>query len=195
MDSCYFALLQRVENLLQLQQEMLLLAADPWCQHVNQRDYQGGWDVLPLRCAAEHQKAHPILQSFSIENKTLWQDLPALQQSPVLHQFIQHLPCEVKSVRLMRLQPGASIKPHKDDGLAAELGEARLHLPLQTDAELYFYVAGHRVPMQPGELWYINANEMHWVENKGQQSRINLVIDCVANSWLQQQIIAGRANV
>lgn len=192
MDSCYFAFLQQVEELEQLQQEMLLLAAQPWCKHVNQRDYQGDWDVLPLRCAAEHQKAHPILQSFSIANQTIWQDLPALQQSPVLHKFIQNLPCEVKSVRLMRLQPGAVIKPHKDEGLAAELGEARLHLPLQSDEELYFYVAGHRVPMQPGELWYINANETHWVEHKGQHARINLVIDCVANAWLSEQITAGR---
>jgi aspartyl/asparaginyl beta-hydroxylase (cupin superfamily) len=92
----------------------------------------------------------------------------------------------------MRLHAGAEIKPHRDQGLCLEQGEARLHLPLQTNEQLNFYVDDKRVPMQAGDLWYINADQVHWVENKGQNARINLVIDCEVNTWLRELINAAK---
>ena len=86
MDICSFALLAQVPNSLSLQQELNALLLQDWLPHVNQRDYRqgglGGWDVLPLRCAAEYQTAHPILQAFSISTPEHWQDLPNLESSP-----------------------------------------------------------------------------------------------------------------
>ncbi|MDF3123441.1 aspartyl/asparaginyl beta-hydroxylase domain-containing protein [Rheinheimera sp. 1928-s] len=190
MSLCLFSLITKAEHLQQMQQELQLLAQQHWCQHVNKADYQGGWDVLALRCATKHQDAHAILQSFAIEDGTEWQDLPLLEQAPYVKNFLQHLPVSIKSVRLMRLHPGAVIQPHRDHGLCLEQGEARLHLPLQTNPELKFYVAEQLVPMQEGELWYINADQTHRVENKGGAARINLVIDCEANDWLKGQVYA-----
>ncbi len=188
MSLCLFSLITKTEHLQQMQQELQLLAQQHWYSHVNKTDYQGSWDVLALRCATKHQHAHGILQSFAIEDSEEWQDLPLLDQAPSVKDFLQHLPVSIKSVRLMRLHPGAVIKPHRDHGLCLEQGEARLHLPLQTNPELRFYVAEQLVPMQEGELWYINADQMHWVENKGSAARINLVIDCEANDWLKEQV-------
>ncbi|HJS14007.1 MAG TPA: aspartyl/asparaginyl beta-hydroxylase domain-containing protein [Rheinheimera sp.] len=193
MSICLFSLISKVEHLPQMQQELQLLAQQHWCSHVNKTDYQGGWDVLALRCAAKHQHSHAILQSFAIEDSEEWQDLPLLDQAPSLKHLLQQLPLSIKSVRLMRLDSGALIKPHRDHGLCLERGEARLHLPLQTNPELRFYVADQLVPMQEGELWYINADEPHWVENKGALARINLVIDCEANDWLKEQVYARSA--
>jgi quercetin dioxygenase-like cupin family protein len=193
MSLCLFSLISKVEHLPQMQQELQLLAQQHWCSHVNKTDYQGGWDVLALRCAAKHQHSHAILQSFAIEDGEEWQDLPLLDQAPAVKNFLQQLPLSIKSVRLMRLDPGAFIKPHRDHGLCLERGEARLHLPLQTNPELRFYVADQLVPMQEGELWYINADQPHWVENKGALARINLVIDCEANDWLKEQVYARSA--
>ena len=196
MDICSFALLAQVPNSLSLQQELNALLLQDWLPHVNQRDYrqgdQGGWDVLPLRCAAEYQAAHPILQAFSIDTQEQWQDLPCLESSPAVLSVIKSLACPVKSVRLMRLHSGAEIKPHRDQGLCLEQGEARLHLPLQTNDALNFYVDEKRVPMRAGELWYINADQVHWVENKGQEARINLVIDCEVNTWLRELVYAAK---
>ncbi len=188
MSLCLFSLVATTEHLQQMQQEVQLLAQQHWCLHVNKADYQGGWDVLALRCAAQHQYAHAILQSFAIEEHAQWQDLPLLDQLPSVKDFLRLLPVTIKSVRLMRLHPGALIKPHRDPGLCLEQGEARLHLPLQTNPELSFYVADQQVQMQEGELWYINADQTHWVENKGASARINLVIDCEVNDWLLKQL-------
>lgn len=188
MTICSFALLFRVPDVQQMREELQLLLQLHWHAHVNQRDYQGGWDVLPLRCASEHRNAHGILQSFAIYPVQDWSNLPYLEQSPALLRFINELPYQVKSVRLMRLHPGAEIKPHRDQGLSLEHGEVRLHLPLQTNDLLKFFVNERLVPMREGELWYINADQVHSVENKGAEQRINLVIDCAANQQLMDLV-------
>lgn len=188
MDICSFKLLGQVGSYQQMQQELLNLLQADWCEHVNRRDYQGTWDVLALRCAAEHKSSHPLLQSFALEQVSSWHNLPALEQSPALLRFVQQLPYPVLAVRLMRLHPEALIKPHQDRGLSLEQGEVRLHLPLQSNPGLHFYVNQQRVPMEEGQLWYINADQVHWVENKGTTARINLVLDCAVNALLKEQI-------
>ena len=47
--------------------------------------------------------------------------------------------------------------------------------------------------MEAGELWYFNADQIHEVYNRGGEDRINLVIDCVVNDWLREEILAGAA--
>lgn len=39
--------------------------------------------------------------------------------------------------------------------------------------------------MQRGELWYMNINLSHTVENRGGSHRVHLVIDCVVNDRLR----------
>lgn len=160
-----------------------------WIDHVNRNHYSGGWDVLPLRCQKQFVEAHPILQGFSITVGEEWENLPALIQSPSLLSLLNNLPCSVKSARLMRLKAGAEIKPHRDEGLAIEFGEVRLHMPIHTSSKVSFLVDNNIVPMRAGELWYFNAHRVHEVYNRGDEDRINLVIDCVANDWLRKMII------
>jgi mannose-6-phosphate isomerase-like protein (cupin superfamily) len=182
------ALVFRCHNLAGLQSELVDLLKHGWVDHVNRKDYAGGWDVLPLRCQREYADAHPVLQSFAIESTEEWQDLPVLKVCPSINAFLQGVQCPLKAVRLMRLKAGAEIKPHRDRGLSLEHGEARLHLPLQTSNKIHFRVNGHEVPMRAGELWYINADQEHSVQNLGDEDRINLVIDCEANKWLKGAI-------
>ena len=178
---------QKIDPQILLNEITPLLTRD-WVDHINQRCYQGGWDVLPLRALSEHFDAHPILQSFAIEAGNNWKNLAILAQCPNLNSVLDNLHCPIKSVRLMRLKPGAYIKPHRDQGLCLEQGEARLHLPIQTSDKLEFKVNQRVVPMKAGELWYINANLIHSVDNQGEEERVNLVIDCVVNSWLLKQL-------
>jgi mannose-6-phosphate isomerase-like protein (cupin superfamily) len=185
------ALVSRCHNFVYMQSELVDLLEHGWVDHVNRRDYAGGWDVLPLRCQGEYAEAHPVLQSFAIESTDEWQDLPVLKICPAIHAFLQSMQCPLKAVRLMRLKAGAEIKPHRDRGLSLEYGEARLHLPLQTSNKIHFFVNGREVPMRAGELWYINADQEHSVQNLGEEDRINLVMDCAANDWLYKAICSG----
>lgn len=182
------ALVFRCQHMSRMQTELMDLLEHGWVDHVNRRDYAGGWDVLALRCHCEYVDAHPILQSFAMESDGEWQNLPVLKACPAIDEFLQSLQCPLKAVRLMRLKAGAEIKPHRDRGLSLEYGEARLHLPLQTSNKIHFFVNGREVPMGAGELWYINADQEHSVKNCGDEDRINLVIDCEANKWLKSAI-------
>jgi len=53
-----------------------------------------------------------------------------------------------------------------------------------TKAAVAFYLAGQRVPLMPGECWYVNVNLPHRVDNQSDLDRVHLVIDCVVNDWL-----------
>lgn len=176
-----------------IQEETRRLAEQgDWVAHVNQRDYSGGWDVLPLRCQRRHIHAYPVLQGFAIEEGSDWRDLPLMGSCPAITRFVNDLYCPLKAVRLMRLRPQAHIKPHRDSGLSIECGEARLHLPIQMSGDVSFTCNHRTVPMQEGELWYIDADREHAVYNHGIEDRINLVIDCAANEWLLEKIRSTR---
>ncbi len=188
-----FAKLASVASLAALQAEVesLLLVSvkqNSWVDHVNKNDYRGGWDVLPLRCQRQHLNAHPILQGFAIAEGDDWENLPVMAQCPEIQKLFAQLHCPIKAARLMRLKAGAEIKPHRDHELSIEFGEARLHLPIHTSDAVSFFVEGKKIPMYAGELWYFNADQVHEVYNRGNEDRINLVIDCEANEWLCAQI-------
>lgn len=183
-----FARLDCTVSAEELQAEIGHLLQQSWVDHVNKRDYQGGWDVLPLRCLSQHVDAHPVLQGFAIGEGDKWQDLPVLAACPIISRALAGLKCPLKAVRLMRLKAGAEIKPHRDHELGIEHGEARLHIPIHTSDKVLFTVNEQRVPMGAGELWYINTDMIHAVINAGDEDRINLVIDCVANDWLREKI-------
>lgn len=174
-----------------LQREVDYLVQNPWVDHVNKNDYVGTWDVMPLRCQREHLNAHPILQGFAIADGDDWENLPVLEQCPAIESILNQLQCPIKAARLMRLKAGAEIKPHRDHQLSIEFGEARLHVPIHTSDCVSFIVDNKTIPMRAGELWYFNADQVHEVYNRGSEDRINLVIDCVANDWLCEQIRAG----
>ena len=175
-----------------LQDEVSQWMERDWLPHVNRSDYDGAWDVIPLRCQRQHVGAHPILQGFALEDPAQeWDDLPALRDCPAIGQLLGRLACPLKSVRLMRLHAGASIRPHRDHGLHLGCGEARLHVPVWTDPDVHFFVAGQEVPMREGEFWYFNADEEHAVVNHSRRARTHLVVDCVANPWLVRHIQEG----
>ena len=184
-----FARLHSGISVAKLQQDIAPLLSDGWVDHVNKNDYQGVWDVLPLRCQRQYADSHPVLQGFAIATGDEWQNLPLLHNCPAIAELLNTIHCPLKSVRLMRLKAGAVINPHRDHELGIQYGEARLHMPIQTNADILFTVSQQPVPMRAGELWYINADHEHAVKNFGDQDRINLVIDCVANPWLIEQIV------
>ncbi len=162
--------------------ELATLSDELWTAHVNQADYEGGWSVVALRTLKIHADSHPILQSFQIEAGDDWIDLPILESLKTVKKLLGQIPFRKKSVRLMKLNPGAHIKEHRDKGLSLERGEARLHIPLQSDDGVEFISNGKRLDMSDGELWYINADAPHSVRNTGNIPRTNLVVDCAVSN-------------
>jgi len=158
---------------------------DRWMPHFQKLHYEGGWTVLPLRSLEGNlDEKFPFALGGRPAN---YAATPLLALCPAIGAFLDSLSCPVLSARLLNLRSGSVIKPHQDMELAFENGEARLHIPIFTNPEVEFVIDDERVVMEPGTCWYINANLMHHVTNRGASDRIHLVVDCVVDDWLRAQ--------
>jgi mannose-6-phosphate isomerase-like protein (cupin superfamily) len=153
---------------------------ESWHPHLNTYDYLGSWEVISLR--APGGASNNIIPDLI--NNIEFADTPLMDTCPSIKKIIDKLNCPVMSVRLLNLKSGAKIKPHKDDELAFENGEARIHVPIFTNNLVEFYIEDNLVKMNEGDCWYINANLKHNVLNNGTTDRIHLVIDCKVNDNL-----------
>jgi hypothetical protein len=152
-----------------------------WNLHMNTAHYRGDWNILSLISPGGKNTTYP-----DALHEEQFLPTPLLEQTPEIGRILTYLKCPLRSVRLMKLHAGASILRHRDKELSFEHGEARLHIPLQTNSEVNFILDDERLPMQTGECWYINANLYHSVQNNGDTDRIHLVIDCEVNAWLTE---------
>lgn len=163
-----------------LQAELDALLAPQWVEHFNTRDYEGRWRCLALR--ARDGRPGDIGAPSGVN----FLDTPALAQCPYFRAVLDAFECDKDAVRLMALEAGAVIKPHRDPATAFEDGLARLHVPLQTDPAVTFCIDGEDIHFSRGDTWYLNAGRTHAVHNRSARSRIHLVLDCRVNPWLRR---------
>jgi len=169
--------------------EVEALTADAWVRHYVPANFEGEWDVLPLRSPAG--ATHPIQQIYSDPCATEYVDGPLLSRAPYIREVIASFACPLRAVRLMRLTPGSRIKEHSDHDLGAEYGKARIHVPVTTNPDVVFEVNRRPVEMAPGETWYLRLSDPHRVANDGTSDRVHLVIDAILDDWLEAQLRAG----
>lgn len=171
-----------------LRADLATVEALSWTDHFVKQNYEGRWDVLPLR----HQSGatHPIMQAYTPPDATEFVDAAVLARTPYFREVLATFDCPLKAVRLMRLTPGSRIKEHHDHDLAADWGEARIHIPITTNPGVTFLLNGTPVAMQPGEAWYLRLADPHAVTNEGDEDRVHLVVDCQATTWLTDQLAA-----
>lgn len=102
---------------------------------------------------------------------------PALKNAPALTAVLERFPASVVDMCLASLQPGGSIKEHRDisGGVAANV--TRLHIPIVTHSDVSFFISGKRVTMTEGEVWHLDTTYRHRVTNESNINRIHLIID------------------
>lgn len=168
---------------MRLKADLDRVAGMDWTDHFVRDNYDGDWNVLPLRGPAG--ATHPIKMIFPDPSAESFEDGPAMAQVPYMREILARFACPLQCVRLMRLTPGSVIKPHRDLDLSFELGAARIHVPVATNPDVEFLLAGTAVTMDAGSVWYLRLSETHSVANRGNCDRVHLVIDAVANDWLE----------
>ena len=173
-------------NLSEIQNE-LASVNEEWQSHFNTYYFEGSWTVLALRSPdGSHTNIVPDLMEDSEYLDTVY-----MQHFPSVQKLLSTLNCPKMAVRFLNLKAGAIIKPHRDNELAFEKGEARLHFPIFTNPGVEFYIEDDRLPLNEGDCWYINANLTHNVFNGGSTDRIHLVVDCKVNQCLTDVINAA----
>lgn len=163
--------------------ELRGLPGEAWVDHFVEANYQGTWRILPLRGPAG--ETHPIRMATSHPGQRAFEDTPFLAMAPNFRRALDRFPCGLRSVRVMALGPGSSIREHQDPDLDGSGGVVRLHVPLLTHEAVRFVLNGTPVPMKSGECWFLRLTDPHAVENPGPVDRIHLVIDAELDSWLE----------
>ena len=170
-----------------LQADFAGILAAEFVPHFNTAYYEGDWSAVPLRSIggrADHIYPDPTARNA-------FTDTPFLERCPYVRELLATLRCPLQAVRFLRLKAGSVIKEHRDYELGFEDGEVRLHIPVITNPEVEFVLNQVRIVMNEGECWYLNVNLPHCVANRGPADRIHLVIDCVVNDWLHDQLLAA----
>ncbi|UVO54883.1 aspartyl/asparaginyl beta-hydroxylase domain-containing protein [Sphingomonas sp. SUN039] len=174
-----------------LQADLAAFDTTDWTRHFVPQNYEGKWDVLPLR--AKRGATHPVAMIYSDPVATDYVDTPWLDHAPCLRAVLAQFDCTMLSARLMRLTPGSTIKEHSDLDLDAALGRARIHVPVITNDDVVFLLNRVAVDMAPGSVWYLRLADPHYVHNGGTTDRVHLVIDVLTNDWVVAQLDAGVA--
>jgi hypothetical protein len=164
-----------------LQADLSRLSSGAWTPHFNTSFFEGDWSGIALRASA----ADRGLYAGSTGSPESFTRTEALDACPYFQEVLAAFQCPLKSVRLLRLAPGSIIREHSDFDLGEQLGEVRLHVPVVTNSQVEFYLAGKRVAMDAGECWYLDLSLPHRVQNRGASERVHLVLDCVLNEWLR----------
>jgi hypothetical protein len=79
---------------------------------------------------------------------------------------------------LVRLKARGTIPQHIDTGYSL-MNCRRIHIPVISTARVEFTVGGEQRVMNQGELWEVNNAREHSVVNKGDESRVHLILDWV----------------
>jgi hypothetical protein len=160
-----------------LQKEFAICENDLWTPHFNTNRYEGNWTSVSLR--SQSGLVNDITSFANTEHK----NTNLLDCCHYFKEIMDWFQCEKEAVRLLRLGPGSEIKEHVDNDTSYEDGFFRIHIPIITNEEVFFYVDKKRVPMKMGECWYANFQLPHSVENKSTEPRIHLTLDCIRNDW------------
>ncbi|HEY5406479.1 MAG TPA: aspartyl/asparaginyl beta-hydroxylase domain-containing protein [Ginsengibacter sp.] len=181
-----FVQLKQQFDVKKMQEEVCALESELWKPHYNTRDYEGSWTTLQLRSINGKLENSISIQSSALQKNMAYENTILLEKCIYLQSVINFFECEKMSVRLMNLHAGAVIKEHRDFEMNFEKGEARFHIPIQTNRDVAFFIEHEKIPMNEGECWYLNLSLKHSVNNLGNSNRIHLVIDCKVNDWIKK---------
>ncbi len=123
--------------------------------------------------------------------KNYWSFRGEIQQ---IESFLAHNlgPGKLMTAIFINLPAGKDIKPHIDknpNGKRFDLSR-RIHIPIVTNPDCVFEIAGEEKNMKVGEIWEIsNVLQQHSVNNKGESDRIHLLLDWIPDDVYENYIM------
>jgi L-proline cis-4-hydroxylase len=105
-------------------------------------------------------------------------ETPAGRRLPYLRRLISdHFDTErMRYARIMKIEKNAGIIPHRDY-LEFSDDYVRLHLPIQTDERCMNSEGGKVYHLERGEIWFLDASQIHSAVSLSDQPRLPLVMD------------------
>lgn len=84
---------------------------------------------------------------------------------------------EVVAASLSIMEPGASVRWHRDPEQTADSNYMRLHLPIDTTAASVMDLGHRRWHLAAGQLWYGDFSFPHRVVNASSVQRVHVMVD------------------
>ena len=165
-----------------IREKILRIPQAKWLESERERRFDVHRDTQAL--LAIHFEDHRYTRP---EVRELYHELQAELQ-PLLQHIAAFYQDNGFVVRLMfaKLLAGGKIPRHADGGFSL-LNCHRIHIPLVADEQNIFFVNGEEKNMRVGEIWEINNELVHMVENRGDEDRIHLIVDWMPNHAGRQQ--------
>ena len=110
----------------------------------------------------------------------------AKEIAPIIKYLEEHVNGKVAEVSLNNLKAGNNIIGHYDTGDYYEYMR-RVHIPLETNPGVVFYIEKSSVMMSIGQCWEVNNAKYHYVQNDGEYDRIHLVVDIMPNEAMRKE--------
>ncbi|MBA3667173.1 MAG: aspartyl/asparaginyl beta-hydroxylase domain-containing protein [Sphingomonas sp.] len=147
------------------------------------------WDMedatKPNRFGALDATRHIIFRFVSSFNdwrtsddKPLWAEWrsmlePVLAAATAPYGYVQGA---FPRIMLAKMRPGGVIHPHRDANPAAKWPH-KIHVPIQTNDDVTFFVDGTGYKFAVGEAIEVNNMGVHAVQNLGSTDRIHLIFE------------------
>lgn len=114
-------------------------------------------------------------ESYDLPMWAAWSDkiIPVMEQATRPYGYKNAI---YPRVMLAKMDPGGVIHPHVDAGPAAGFPH-KIHVPLQTNPQVKFYVEPNYYHFEVGKAYEVNNRVMHAVKNEGNTPRIHLIFE------------------
>jgi len=148
----------------------------------------GGPWISCMLWSADAATGDGFLTHYGKDRAANW--TPQADRLPAVRRLIErnfHLEM-LRFVRVAMIQPGSVIIPHRDL-LELENPLHRLHVPLVTDQNSYFSERNIVFRMRTGELWFLDASDVHTAACFSERPRIHLILDFMHEAR-PEQIVA-----
>lgn len=162
-----------------LEAEYARLCDFPWISHPVASAHRESWFALPL--LAVDGNPRNVLEKDGVFRPT-----PALRETQVFKTVFDFFKCPIRRARLFRLDAGGWIRRHTDDPHYPDVETVTIHIPILTNADVYFEIGSARLHMDVGECWYIDVRAEHAVYNQGPSERIHLVLHCAVGPFIEE---------
>lgn len=182
------ATFQKVMSFLDVRAACAELAAQPelWSEITIRQDYEG----------SAHHDTETIILRGPAAGSNPFDEIPAQPYAAMAKLphcsglcilLVEKLNApEIGRVMAVRLKAGGVIDPHVDEGKYAEHYQ-RFHIVLQSEEGNVFQCGSRIQWMEAGTAWWFNHRLEHDVVNASTASRVHLIIDLVAPSFVAAQ--------
>lgn len=118
------------------------------------------------------------------EHDSVW--YPAYKELPQVREIVFNLMRYVEGERLggvliTKIPPGAMCKPHVDDYGWHSKYYDKYAVQLQGNAQQAFHFEGESFSARPGDIYWFNNQEKHWVTNDSNEDRMTMIV-CIRSA-------------